>query len=34
MFLGMRLSKKGTEYEDIYYNEKAQEMIVAWMKKE
>ena len=34
LFLGMRLSKKGTEYEDIYYNEKAQEMIVAWMKKE
>lgn len=34
LFPGMRLSKKGTEYEDIYYDQKAQEMIVAWVRKE
>lgn len=28
MFMGMRLSRKGTEYEDIYYNRDAQRMIV------
>ena len=28
LFIDMRMSKKGTEYEDVYYNEKAQEMIV------
>ena len=29
LFIGMRKSKSGTEYEDIYYNEDAQRMIVA-----
>ena len=29
LFIDMRMSKKGTEYEDIFYNEKAQRMIVA-----
>lgn len=29
LFIGMRRSKSGTEYEDIYYNEDAQRMIVA-----
>ncbi len=28
--LGIRISKKGTEYEDLYYNEAAQKMIVGW----
>jgi ATP-dependent DNA helicase RecQ len=28
LFIGMRMSKKGTEYEDVYYSEKAQRMIV------
>ena len=28
LFLAPRLSKKGTEYEDIYYDERAQRMIV------
>ena len=28
--LGIRKSKKGTEYEDLYYNEAAQKMIVGW----
>ena len=28
LFLGTRVSKKGTEYQDIYYNEQAQHMIV------
>jgi ATP-dependent DNA helicase RecQ len=28
LFIGMRMSKKGTEYEDIYYGKKAQRMIV------
>jgi len=31
--IGLRTSKKGTEYEDIYYNEAAQKMIVAMMQK-
>lgn len=30
LFIGTRMSKKGTEYEDIYYDEKAQRMVVAW----
>lgn len=30
LFLGTRISKKGTEYEDIYYGEKAQRMVVEW----
>jgi hypothetical protein len=34
LFIGMRLSRKGTEYEDIYYNEKAQRMIVSRYIKE
>jgi ATP-dependent DNA helicase RecQ len=29
LFIGMRMSKKGTEYEDIYYSKKAQRMILA-----
>lgn len=33
LFIGMRTSKKGTEYEDIYYNESAQKMIVAMIVK-
>lgn len=33
LFIGLRTSKKGTEYEDIYYNEAAQRMIVAMMQK-
>lgn len=28
--MGKRMSQKGTEYEDIYYNEEAQRMIVNW----
>lgn len=28
LFIGMRVSKNGTEYEDIYYNEAAQKMIL------
>lgn len=28
LFIGMRVSKAGKEYEDIYYNEKAQKLIV------
>lgn len=31
--LGPRISKKGTEYEDIYYNEQAQQMIVEHYTK-
>lgn len=30
ILIGMRMSKNGTEYEDIYYCEKAQRMIVEW----
>ena len=30
LFIGTRTSKKGTEYEDIYYNEAAQHMVVEW----
>lgn len=33
LFIGTRMSKKGTEYEDIYYDEKAQRMVVAWFVK-
>ncbi|MDE7313316.1 MAG: DNA helicase RecQ [Eubacterium sp.] len=29
LLIGMRRSKKGTEYEDIYYKEEAQRMVVA-----
>lgn len=29
LFTGMRMSRKGTEYEDIYYNGQAQRMIVS-----
>lgn len=31
---GMRTSKKGTEYEDIYYNEAAQQMVVVWFARD
>lgn len=31
LYIGMRTSKKGTEYEDIYYYENAQRMIVGWV---
>jgi ATP-dependent DNA helicase RecQ len=35
LFIGMRMSRKGTEYEDIYYSEKAQRMIVSrYIKRE
>ena len=27
---GARISQKGTEYQDIYYNEQAQRMVVEW----
>ena len=30
LFLGARISQKGTEYQDIYYNEQAQRMVVEW----
>lgn len=30
LFMGIRTSKAGTEYEDIYYDKKAQQMIVEW----
>ena len=30
LFLGMRMSKKGVEYEDIYYGKPAQQMVVGW----
>lgn len=33
LYIGMRTSKKGTEYEDIYYYENAQRMIVGWFVK-
>lgn len=33
LYIGMRTSKKGTEYEDIYYYENAQRMIVGWVTK-
>ena len=33
LFIDMRMSKKGTEYEDVYYNEKAQEMIVNMLTR-
>ena len=33
LYIGMRISKKGTEYEDIYYYENAQRMIVGWVTK-
>lgn len=31
LFMGMRMSKKGTEYEDVYCDEKAQRWIVGMM---
>ncbi len=31
--IGIRISTKGHEYEDLYYNEQAQRMIVSLMKK-
>lgn len=34
LWIGMRKSKKGTEYEDIYYKEEAQRMVVAMVTKE
>lgn len=34
LFIGIRISQKGTEYEDIYYNEKAQRMIVKEYTRE
>lgn len=34
LFLDMRTSQKGTEYEDIFYNEKAQRMIVEYYTRE
>jgi hypothetical protein len=34
LFIGMRTSHKGTEYEDIYYSEAAQRMIVGMYVKE
>lgn len=30
LFLRTRISQKGTEYEDIYYNEEAQKMVIEW----
>ena len=33
LFIGMRSSRTGKEYEDIYYGEKAQRMIVEHMIK-
>lgn len=32
LFMGMRMSKKGTEYEDVYCDEKAQRWIVDMMR--
>lgn len=34
LFIGSRLSKKGTEYEDLYYDRKAQKMVIEWFLKE
>ncbi len=34
LFIGMRMSRTGTEYEDIYYNKKAQSMIVEMFTEE
>uniref|UniRef100_N2A5H8 DNA helicase RecQ n=1 Tax=Eubacterium plexicaudatum ASF492 TaxID=1235802 RepID=N2A5H8_9FIRM len=34
LFIGMRVSKNGTEYEDIYYNEDAQKMILELVSAE
>ncbi len=34
IFVGTRISRKGTEYQDFFYNEKAQRMIVEWYVKE
>lgn len=33
LFIGNRISKAGTEYEDIYYDLKAQRMVVEWFVK-
>ncbi len=30
LFLGIRISQKGTEYQDVYYDRNAQGMVVAW----
>ena len=30
LWLGSRTSKAGTEYQDIYYDKKAQRMVVEW----
>lgn len=30
LFTGLRMSKKGFEYEDIFYGEQAQRMVVGW----
>ena len=32
LFMGIRISKKGTEYEDVYCNERAQKWIVDMMR--
>jgi ATP-dependent DNA helicase RecQ len=31
--IGIRISGKGQEYEDLYYNKSAQQMIVEWLRK-
>ena len=33
LFMDMRMSRKGTEYEDIYYDRNAQRMIVQWFTR-
>lgn len=33
LFTGMRTSQKGTQYEDIYYNEAAQHTVAGWFVK-
>lgn len=33
LFIGSRMSKKGTEYEDIYYDKRAQRMVIEWFLK-
>ena len=32
--MGLRVSAKGTEYEDVYYDERAQRMIVGHFVEE
>ena len=34
LWLGSRISKAGTEYQDIYYGRKAQRMVAEWFVKE